>query len=354
MTIYLINIGLILFWSVLLLKTNISNDKTKKLYCAIVAVQWIFISGFRDWSVGADTWNYYRKFQDIKDVPWKTIVSNCWNYLFNELEVKDPGYDFLQKAFQIFSSDYQMWLVFIAIVFTGLMARWIYKYSSMPEISFLIYSVLFYAFFSITGHRQTLATALIFFLGYEYAKKREFLKFVIVAFIAFMLHKSSIIFIIYFIIANISISSIYVLCVLVVIAGAGFLGKQLYAPIALLMGFSEEQINYDGSSATTYATVLLLLCVIALCMYPWIKKQRVDNKNLYNMLFLTMGSTVLLFHQQGFMRIQQYFSLVIMIVVPEMIKVVDKNYRLLVYIFIVVFLIGYLVMLQPKYSFYFM
>ena len=354
MTVYLINIGLILLWSTLLLKTNVSNDQSKKVYCTIVAVQWICVSGLRAWSVGADTIGYYRWFEETKTMSWTTVIKRCWNYLFNGLDVKDPGYDLLQKIFQIFSKDYQMWLVFIAIVFTGLMARWIYKYSSMPEISFLLYSVLFYSFFALTGHRQTIATALIFFVGFELAKKREFVKFAIVAFIAFMIHKSSLIFIIYYIVANISISSIYMLGVIVVTAAAGLLGKQLYGPIALLLGFSEEQIDYDGTSATTYAAVLLLLCLIAIGMYPWIKKQRVDSKNLYNMLFLTLGTTVLLFHQQGFMRIQQYFSLIIMVIVPEMIKVVDKNYRVIVYVIIIVVLIAYLIMNQPTYSFYFM
>ena len=77
----------------------------------------------------------------------------------------------------IFSKDYQVFLVFIAVVFMGLMARWIYKNSSMPEISFVIFSTIFYAFFAVTGHRQTLATALIFFLGYEFAKEKKWFRF---------------------------------------------------------------------------------------------------------------------------------------------------------------------------------
>lgn len=353
MAVYFINIVLILLWGMFLIHMNPSKEK-KKLYCIIIAVQWILISGLRDWSVGDDTMAYSKSFERGLTTSWSSIFTDCWNYLVSEIDYKDPGYYLLQKIFQIFSEDYQMWLIFIAVVFTGLMARWIYRYSSMPDVSFLIYSVLFYSFYAVTGHRQTIATALIFFLGYEYAKKREFVKFAIIAFIAFMIHKSSLVFIIYFFIANINITSLYVMIMAGVTVVVGALGSQLYGPIALFLGFGEEQVNYAVGGAETYATVLLLLCVIAFCMYPWINHQRIDAKYIYNLLILTLISTVLVYNNQSFMRIQQYYSMIIMVVVPEMIQAVDKNYRVLVYLFVVVFLSAYLVRNNPQYSFFFM
>lgn len=353
MAVYVINIGLILFWGMVLLHVNPSKEK-KIVYCTICAIQWILISGLRDWSVGSDTKAYASSFNGGLNTSWSTVLSNCWNYLFNGLKIKDPGYYLLQKIFQIFSDNYQMWLIFIAALFTGLMARWIYKYSSMPDISFLIYSVLFYSFFAVTGHRQTIATALIVFLGYEYAKKRQFVKFAIVAFIAFMIHKSSAVFIVYYFVANISFTPTYFLVIAGVTILAGLLGSRLYAPVAYFLGFDDRQIEGTVGGAETYATVLLLLCAVSFCMYMWIKRQRVDSKYIYNMLFLTMVTTVLIYHNQGFMRVQQYFSLVIMLIVPEIIQAIDKNYRVIAYLFVVLFLTAYLIRNNPHYSFFFM
>lgn len=353
MTVYLINIALIIIWGIFL--THISpTEGKKKIYCVIVAVQWILISGLRDWSVGNDTNQYAIRFEEEMNTPWSTVLSNCWNYLFNGLDVKDPGYFLLQKIFQTFTHDYQLWLFFIAIVFTGLMARWIYKYSSMPDVSFIIYSVLFFTFYSLTGHRQTLATALIFFLGYEYAKKRQFVKFAIVAFAAYMLHKSSLVFIVYYLIANISITPIYVIAMGGAAIVVAVLGKQLYGPIATFMGFAESSIDYVGGGAETFATVLLLLCIVAFCFYPWINKQRRDAKSIYNMMFLTLMTTLLVYQNQSFMRIQQYFSLIIMIIIPEIIQAIDKNYRVLAYLFVAVFLIAYFMNQDLEYKFFFM
>ncbi len=353
MTVYIINIVLIIVWGFFLTHTNPTDNK-KKVYCTIVAVQWILISGLRAWNVGNDTQGYAERFYRDINVSWESIISDYWNYLFNGLNVKDPGFYLLEKIFQIFSQDYQVWLFFIAIVFTGLMARWVYKYSTMPDISFVIYSVLFFSFYSLTGHRQTMATALIFFVGYELAKKRQFVKFAIVAFIAFSLHKSSLVFIVYYFIANINITPMYAGIMGITSLGVAILGKQLYGPVALALGFSEEQLSYDGGGAETFATVLLLLCIVAFGFYPWISKQRRDAKNIYNLLFLTVITTLLVYQQQGFMRIQQYFSLIIMVVVPEIIQAIDRRYRVFAYLFVIVFLMIYFLRQNFKYKFFFM
>ena len=353
MIVYIINIALILIWGLVLLHIN-PTDQKKKWYCTIVAFQWIVLSGLRHATVGNDTRQYEIHFRNGIETPWEEVWSNFWNYLFNGLDVKDPGYFLLQKIFQVFSTNYQLWLIFIAIVFIGLMARWVYKYSSMPDISFVIYSVLFFMFYSLTGHRQTLATALIYFLGYEYAKNKKFVKFAIVAFLAFVLHKSSIVFIIYLLIANINITLPYVAVMAASSAAIAILGKQLYGPIALFLGFDESQIDYAGGGAETYATILTLLCIVSFCLYPYISKRRRDAKNLYNMIFLTLVSTLLVYQNQSFMRIQQYYSMIIMIIIPEIVNTIEKKYRFIGYLAVVGFLVLYFLRYDMTYKFFFM
>lgn len=351
--VYFINIFLIFAWAVILLKNN-PNQTKRKIYCGIVALQWILISGLRHISVGgADNYSFYARFEMTKTTSWKTILQENWDYIFNGLDAKDPGYTLVTKVFQIFSNDFQVFLIFIAVVFTSLMAWWIYKYSSMPEISFFIYSVIFYAFYAVTGYRQTLATALIVFLGYDFAKDRKWVKFAIVSFIAFMLHKSSVVFIVYYFIANINLTVPYVSIMSIAILAVAVLGIRLYGPIALALGFEEAAIMYDGGGAETYATALLLVCIATFVVYPWVKKRRQDAKYLYNMMFLTTASTLLIYQQQGFMRIQQYYSLFIMIMIPELILSIEKKYRTLAYICVVGVLLLYLIGIQPRYRFFF-
>ena len=353
MSVYLVNILLICFWGFALVLFK-PTDRKKKVYCTIVAMQWILISGLRHISVGADTYAYYYAFERVKSTPWKTILLQNWDYLFHGLEIKDPGYPLLEKIFQIFCGDYQVFLLFIAAVFTISMAVWIYKNSAMPCLSFLIYSVLFYAFYAVTGHRQTLATALIVFVGYKYIKEKKLLKFLVIAFIAFMLHKSSLVFIPYYFIAHIRITKPYVITMSGIIALIVLLGKRVYGPIALFMGFSEEQVEYSIGGSETYALILTLVCFVVLAVFPFIRKRRKDANLLCNITFLTLMSSLLIFQNQGFMRIQQYYSLFIMITIPEVLLSLRKEERTLAYAATVIVLIAYLIKCHPYYRFFFM
>lgn len=352
MFVYLVNIMLICIWGVLLL-LNKTTDTKKKIYCTIVTMQWILISGLRHISVGSDTYEYYLAFERVKNTSWKTILLQNWNYLFHGLEIKDPGYPLLEKIFQIFSGDYQVYLIFIAVVFTVSMAVWIYKNSSMPCLSFLVYSALFYAFYSVTGHRQTLATALIVFVGYKYIKEKKLLKFLAIAFIAFMLHKSSLVFIPYYFLAHKRITKPYIVTISGIIALIVLLGKRVYGPIALFMGFSEEQVDYAVGGAEIYALILTLVCFVVLAVFPFIRKRREDANLLCNITFLTLMSSLLIFQNQGFMRIQQYYSLFIMITIPEVLLSLRKNERALAYVAVTVILIAYLIKCNPYYQFFF-
>lgn len=353
MLVYLINIALILFLGyVFLVKGN--SQKNTKIYCAIVALQWILVSGLRDWSVGADTQAYQLAFERVKSTSWSKLFDNLWQFIAHGADIKDPGYAIVEKGFQYISDDYQVFLLFIAALFMGTMAVWIYKNSNMPCFSFILFSTLFYSFYAVTGHRQTIATALIVFLGYECIKKRRPIRFAILAILAFFIHKSSLVFIPFYFIANIPITIPYVIIALVVVAAVALFGQQLYGTIALWMGYGEEQVEYAVGGAETYATVLLLMCVLILATYPLYKKHRENAKHIFNITLLTLMSSLLVYQNQGFMRIQQYYSLFLMISFPEVLSCCEKKTRTLAYFGAVGVMIFYLILHNPHYQFFFL
>lgn len=352
MAIYLINIALIVFWRLFFSKRRFANSR--KIYCGIVAFQWILVSGLRDWSVGADTYAYYYSFEQVKKISWGDLLSDLFGYLFRGLEVKDPGYSVLTKAFQIIFKDYQMFLIAIALLFMVLMARFIYKYSASPCTSFIIFSTLFYSFYAVTGHRQTIATALIVFVGYDLIKQRKLLRFVIISFVAYLIHKSSVVVVPFYFMTLIPVTPTYKRICAVVIALVAILGKWLYGPVALWLGYSEEQIDYAVGGAELFAVLLVALSIVTWAFYPQIKKHREDADFLFHANSLTLLSALLVIQNQGFMRIQQYYSLFIMITVPELINLVKREYRLLAYLAFGAVMIMYLIRNNPEYSFFFM
>ena len=144
MSVYLLNIALIFIWAFFLLEYKPSKNK-KKAFCAIACVQWVILSGLRGMTVGADTIGYRRNFYRISLTSWHRIFADVSDYI-GGADIKDPGYAAVVKAFQTFSTNYQAYLVFIALLFMIPMAIWIYRNSSMPCLSFIIFSTLFYSF----------------------------------------------------------------------------------------------------------------------------------------------------------------------------------------------------------------
>lgn len=350
MKIYLINMIFLLIWAYCF-KDN------KKIYCTVAALQWIILSAFRHLTVGADTLQYYVKFEEIRYTSWSKILSNFFEYLANpfaEHNFKDPGYALIEKIFRAFGGDYQDWLLFIAILFTASMAVWIYKNSEMPWLSFIIYSSLFFAFYAVTGHRQTIATALIVFIGYKYIKERKLWKFLALSLLAFLIHKSAIVFVPFYFMANMNITALKSVFIL----GASFvfslIGKPIYAPLAYTLGFGEEQIEETVGGAGTYATILLLICFFTLICYPNVKERREDSKFLYNAMFMTIFTILFVYQQQAFMRVQQYYSLFIMIMIPEIVMSFEKRQRALVSMCGTLVLIAYIILQNPYYKFFFM
>ena len=351
MTVYLINISLILIFGYVFLYCY-KSDKNKKIYCSLVSLQWTLISGLRHISVGPDTITYSSRFEQAKSMSWSEIFGNLWSYLFYDSDIKDPGYNLLQKIFQIFCGDYQVYLVFIALLFTSFMAVWIYKNSKDPCFSFILYSVLFYSFYAITGLRQTIATALVVFLGYKYIKERKLINFAIIAFLAFIIHKSSVIFVPFYFIANIPITSLYIIIALIIVVIIAFMGKSFYGLVAEALGFSEDQIDYAGGGAETYALVLTVMCIVILSFYYFYKDKTENATRFFNITLLTLTTSLLVFQNQGFMRIQQYYSLFLCVSFPEVINSFEKKSRILVYIITISFLVLYLIRNNPKYLFF--
>ena len=352
MAVYLINIALIIFWRVYFTRKKFPN--AKKYFCAVAAIQWILISGLRHLDVGADTYNYYRMFEEVKITPWRGIFRNLFGFLFRTLDADDVGYELLTKVFQQFSGSYQMFLLAIAVFFMSWMAVWIYRNSASPCTSFLLFSTLFYSFYAITGHRQTIATAMVVFWGHDLIRKREFWKFAAVSFVAFLIHKSSLVFVPVYFLVRIPVTTAYKTLCAAVIALVTVLGKRLYGPVALWIGYNERQINYSEGGATLYALLLVMLCAVVWLLFPRIKRHREDADLLFHVNSLALASGLLVIQNQSFMRIQQYYSLFLMITVPELINTLQRKYRLPVYLLFGSVMILYLIRNNPQYLFFFM
>lgn len=348
--VYLINMLLILFWNYALPK---SINNRKKILCLIYCLQWVLLSGLRNYSVGADTLAYKNSFDDVFNTSWGELFRNFTEYFKGVEDIKDPGYALIEKFCQIFiGNDYTLFLLIIAIVFTVPMAIWVYKYSDNVCLSFMIYSALFYSFFAITGHRQTIASALVIFGGYECIKKNKWLPLIILQAIAFFIHKSSICFIALYVVRFIKINKVYWAFSIIFIILAFIFRAYLMKVLGHVMGYESYTDQFEGAGAYKFTFFLLLIFIGAFLLYSKTDKC-VDTDYAVKAITLATIFTPLTFIDPSAMRVVQYFSVFIMILVPKLIQTFDYKTRGFAEAMSYIVLIGAIVINLPQYSFVF-
>lgn len=152
------------------------HGRQKKIYIALMAILHTFVCGWRYMYLTGDlrkyAWGYY------------TIAESGW---FSE-EVFQGGRNFgffwLQKLFSsLTNGDFQIFLIFIAIITEIAVAIIIYRYSPAPWLSYLLWNCFGFYVFGFSAIKQALAMALLMlaFTGIMEEKPKRFLLWTVFA-----------------------------------------------------------------------------------------------------------------------------------------------------------------------------
>ncbi|WP_214891065.1 EpsG family protein [Exiguobacterium sp. s142] len=347
MTIYLVNIALLVLWAMLLMRSD--TTYRRGWFVTFATVQWVVLSGFRHISVGDDTAQYGALFLATKPLPLEALTRDFFTIVFTESE--DPGYYLFQRLTQFVISDYQLYLVLIAVIFMVPLGYFIYKYSSEPLISFLLFSVLFYEFFAVTGLRQTVATALVVLVGYHFVRARKLLLFLVLVFVAMTIHKSALVFFPFYFLANRQLTKAYILGMLGFIAALFVFRGPFFEMLVTLSGYD----TYDymaGAGAINFSVMLLFVLFVALWRRDEILANNPSATHYFNALFLAACFLPLTFINPSMMRLVQYFTLFLILMIPEILKTFERRERLLVYYAAVTLLVLLFLQDAPVYTFF--
>ena len=348
--VYAINAFLILIWNYAI-PDNV--QKKKKILCILYCLQWIIISGFRSYSVGSDTLAYKISFDSLSSTSWNSLFERFVDFLRGTDGVKDPLYDILAKSFNFISGgNYTLFLVFIACLFTIPMTVWVYKYSDDVCMSFMIYSALFYSFFAITGHRQTIASALVIFGGYECMKKNKIIPLLLLHFVAFFIHKSSICFIILYFARFIKINKPFWYVVVISTILCFIFKSRIMTLLGNIMGYEHYTEQFEGAGTYTFTLCFSIIVFATLLFYKRIEID-IDCKFAICATSLALFFIPLTYIDPSAMRVVQYFSIFIMLLVPKIISSFKTKDRIIINLACFLFLLVYIVFRTGNYLFVF-
>jgi len=320
-----------------------SFEARRRTYIYLVISVLILQSGLRNWAVGSDTYQYYYIFDMVKQDTWKNLLDNFIHY-----EGKDPFYRVFLKAFQVFTGSYQVYLVLVAVIFMTALGNFILKNTSQIRhavLAFVVYMGYFYGFFSITGIRQTIATAIILW-SFEFIKKKKYLPFVILVAFAGLFHVSALVFLLVAFLANFKKPKQLFALTLISFPIVFYLKNDLAVFFVDATNMEErfgafaEQFERGGSLILTIFHVLL--GVISLLMYKNVIKIKPAAFRFYNIFALALFFFPLQWVNPSAGRIAQYFDIIIIILIPYIIDAItarDIERRKILYAFTIVLFI---------------
>ncbi len=330
----LVLIFAILFVSLFLsLKDLEINSRTRQaIFLFISFLIYTLHSGLRHWSVGPDTYQYNTIFENVKaesiDIIWDNVLTN------NGI---DPFYDLFQKVFQFVSSDYQIYLVFVGIIFFSSFCFFLFdNLRSVQQIVLanLIFIAYFSGFYSITGIRQTIATSILMY-AFAFLKRKKHLLFILFILLASLFHITSLIFLLTYFLLNkrsilislFSIASFFII----------FQYRYVLTPIVTLFLFSESRFDVytekyveGGSYKLTFLNIILAIVIL---VFHYFSKKKEDLVLTYssNLFVCSIIFLPLQWVNPSAGRIGMYFSLFLVIILPILISKIgfSENKRII-------------------------
>lgn len=354
---FVVNFILVLIWGVILIY-NGNAEKNKKTFVIIVCVQWILISGLRADSVGADTGNYMNIFDYHSSMSWTRVFSEIKNYFIGATSTDaysglEPLFVLFNKLVSVFTTNHVLYKFIVAIIFTVALGKYIYKYSTDPCLSFAIYGSLFYNMFSLTGYRQVLAVALILY-GYKFIRERKLIPFLVLVLISSLFHKTSLMFILLYVLANKKLKPMYLLFIAMMFAVMLIFNNRIFNIVKNIFGYDEYAGNY-GFKQLTFTILYSALTIVAFWKYKDVVKEDPSALQLYNGLLLSWIMFPFVLESPSALRLVYNFGFVILPLVPKILKTFNEgNERQIVYLAIYA-LFGVQILLSGfAYSFFWM
>lgn len=144
--------------------------RQKKVYIVLMAILHAFVCGWRYMYLTGDLRKYAWGYYGITEYGWfsEEVFNGGRNF----------GFFWLQKLFSTLTSgDFQVFLIFIAVVSEIVLAIIIYRYSPAPWLSYLLWNCFGFYLFGFSAIKQALAMALLMlaFIGIMEEKPKEFL-----------------------------------------------------------------------------------------------------------------------------------------------------------------------------------
>lgn len=301
-----------IFFIVVLLGGIIYSNKEKNNYLLVCMTTLLMCIGLRHYVCFMDTIGYVKKFEEL---------SSMSIYLVSISLKKDTSFYILSKIInQYISSNYTVWLFINGFIYISALFLLLRKYSEDFLISLIVFCVLGFAYFAMTGMRQNLAMACTMTALYFLLDKKKFL-FVLFVLFASLFHKTAGIFICLYLADRIPVSKKY-LFLYTIISIVSVLSVQIILQNVIELNIDErfEWYNENQQGLNNSGLILqLMLFGASLYMLDFKIETRANRifvvMSIIGITLQAMSSAI-----AEMFRLSMYFSIVYVIFFANSLK----------------------------------
>lgn len=302
-----------------------------KMFVFIAIVFWTLLVGLRSQSMGNDLGAYLPSFERISRCSWNKILNlNLYNY--------ESGYVVFNKLIGTVWNNKQFFLFICAVCSIVPFGYFIYRYSSDPLFSLIIYMGLPIMLAPFSALRQGIALA-ITVMSFKYIKEKKVFKFLILVLLASLFHSSALVFLIAYPLFWIKFHPVSRVLSVAVIPVVYIFRNPIFAIVSKL--FKENAVPDDNGAFTLFIifTLIYVFCILF---------SNKENQEING--YLNLFWSVCLIQAMGgvysiVLRVGYYFMPYLMLLLPEVfsnqISKFSKKYKTLLKFMVMSLFFGY-------------
>ena len=290
------------------------ESKKYNVFVFFTALILIAVSGLR-FGVGTDFFGYALHYR----ISWQEL----WN---NIITFHEPGTDIIAYFSQYLYNDSVTFIFLTALVTVFLNVNTIRKYSDDFCLGVLLYIFIGAWHGSFNAIRQYLAAGVLFY-GHRMILERKFWKWTIIVFIAMLFHRTALVMLPIYFIANSRDRRIGILMLLIMVGAMFMSGDFLFSIMGELKGADQTQYAYMQQSVNSIRILVSFAPIVLLPFMP--RKAKNDRETGFYLMMLASNA--------GFMfatassaylaRVGIYTDIYATIAFPRIINAISKDGR---------------------------
>ena len=288
---------------------------------------WLVLLLFRDESVGTDLGVYRYHFECFSAMS----LAEAIDYIF--VTGLEPPYYIICKIVSFFSDNFR-WIIIICTLISVIPIWKLYreKGNSGFLVVVLFLNIAPFAMY-FSGLRQSMAMAFAV-PCYYYCKNKNWLKFILITFIACLFHRSAFILLLMYPVYYLNLKKQWhILYLLPVIALTYIFKSQIFAFLTIFLQSAFSDSYSISGNTGAYAVTLLLVVLLIYCFFI-AKQDKLDEETvgLRNILVLCVFIQVFSGVHTLAMRMNYYYLLFVPLLIDRVMKSGFIKYRFLIWL----------------------